>query len=465
VKTLPKNIAAIGGSDLLRKLIGFLTITYLTRHISVSDFGIINIGFTVLSYILIVGAAGLPTLGTREAARSSSTSLIYRIVTVRFATTLATMLLVCVVVFFVVTDQAVAAMIILMSVTAIPNALYLDWYYQGKEAMSIIGIARGLSALTNFILTVFFVKGPGDLYWVALAAILSDSLACGLYYLSLRNHAGSLQFEKINLKVTSLLNEALPLGIGSILAQLSINIAPILIGIVLSIEAVGIFSASYKLVFFLLFFDRLLATILLPATSRLLRENPEKVIERLGEAQKWVFLIALPVCAGGAILSPDILSYLFGKAYLAAAPLFSILIWFVFFTMMNTVFCTGLVAAQREKDYAKVMVMSSALYAGCITLGTLLFGLFGTAVGLLVAETGTVILSGSKLLDVLPLALPREGTKILGSVLIMITGIKLLPHLHVLLLIGSGIVFYSIGILLLKAVSRTELRIMRKRIL
>ncbi len=464
MKRLAKNITAIGGSDLTRKLFGFLSVTYLTRHISVSDFGIVNLGFTVFSYILILSAAGLPSLGTREIARSSERSLIGDILFTRIILTLLILVVTIIGVLLFVTNPIVAAMIILISVTAIPNALFLDWYFQGKESMSYIGFARTIGAIINFVVIVSFVKTPQQLIWVALAAIASDLSTCFVYFAFTRNEFLGTKYSFNLNKVRSLLKQALPLGVGSILAHLSINLAPIVIGIVLTTRSVGLFSAASKLVFFLMLFDRVLATLLLPATSRTYSQEPGKFLTQLQQAQKWVFLLSIPICVGGTMLSTDVIRFIFGNNYIEAAPIFSILLWFVFLTMVHTVLNAGLVATGNEKAYAHVMIISSCIYFSFVILGTLFYGEIGAAIGFIASEIISVLLSRFKLHKIIELKFPDKTLQILISAVAMALALIALPHTHVFITILIGAVTYGIVIFALRALTLTELQTILKRV-
>ncbi|HEV8539187.1 MAG TPA: hypothetical protein VGR15_09760, partial [Bacteroidota bacterium] len=66
MKRLASNFIAIIASDIGRRVLGFLTIAFLARTITTSDFGAINIGFAVLSYALVSSAGGLGAFGARE---------------------------------------------------------------------------------------------------------------------------------------------------------------------------------------------------------------------------------------------------------------------------------------------------------------------------------------------------------------------------------------------------------------
>ncbi len=465
MKRLAKNITAIGGSDLTRKLFGFLSVTYLTRHISVSDFGIVNLGFTVFSYILILGAAGLPSLGTREIARSSERSFIGDILFTRILLTLLILIVTTIGVSVFVTNPIIAAIIILISVTAIPNALFLDWYFQGKESMSFIGFARSIGAIVNFCVIYFFVKSSQQLIWVAFAAIASDVSSCIIYFIFARNEFSKTTYSFQFKKVISLLKQALPLGVGSILAHASINLAPIVIGIILTTHSVGLFSAAFKLVFFLMMFDRVLATLLLPATSRIYTQQPAQFLIQLREAQKWVLILCVPLCVGGTILSADVIGLVFGTNYMEAAPIFSILLWFVLLTMVHTVFNAGLVATGNEKAYAQVMMISSILYFSFIIIGTLVYGAIGAAIGFIASEIISVLLSRNRLQQIIEMNLPDKTIQILLSAAVMALSIVLLPHIPLLFAIAVGAIIYGIATFTFRAITLQELQTLSKRMM
>ena len=71
MRNASKNLLSITGGDLSRRVLGFATVAYLARVMTTSDFGAINIGYSVLSYGLVVSAGGLGTLGVREVARGA----------------------------------------------------------------------------------------------------------------------------------------------------------------------------------------------------------------------------------------------------------------------------------------------------------------------------------------------------------------------------------------------------------
>ncbi len=464
MKRLTKNVIALVGSDLTRKFFGFLTIAYLTRHVDISDFGLINIGLTILSYVLIFGSAGITSFATREIARSTEMQFIGRVLTTRLLLTIVLIALATVVVYIFVQDRFAATFFIICTLAALPNALFLDWYFQGKESMSSIGAARGVAAMVNFLLIFFIVQTSADIIWVAVAAIIGDVFASILYFFTARNYHLSFNYKFDVQDSIALMKQSLPLGMGSILAHSSVNLSPLLLGILLSTYSVGIFSAASKLVFFLMMFDRLLSTLMLPATSRIYSHQPEQFKQRLEEAQKWVLLLALPICVGGTLLSSELIQFIFGKAYYASSQIFSVLVWFLLMTMLHTVYAAGLVAIGKEKLFAKVMGGSTLIYVAFIFTGTYLYQEIGAATAMVLAETCTVIMTRINLRQSFTISLPSSFVQIILALIAMTLALHFVPELHFLLKIFVGGIVFSFVAITMKAVTYSELQQMARRV-
>jgi len=88
------------------------------------------------------------------------------------------------------------------------------------------------------------------------------------------------------------------------------------------------YSASQKIVQLLYVLPAILAMSTFPAISRLISEKAKKKAKVLMErAVAAVFLLALPITAGGSILSSQIIALIYGAEYLPASPAFFFLIF------------------------------------------------------------------------------------------------------------------------------------------
>ena len=464
MKRHSKNFLAIIGSDIVRRVLGFFTIAFLARKVGVGGFGVINIGYTVLSYALVVSSAGLGSYGLRAIARGESSGLVNTIITIRLISSFGAFILVSLAAVFFISNDTIALMMILFCITLFPQAFFLDWYYQGKEQMGIVGAGRMLSAIIYLLLILGFVRSASDILWVAAAAIGGEIAAsCIMWFYYRRISSGSrLMFSLFGWR--SLIEQALPLGGGSILSTISINLPILVIGIILTNSDAGIFSAANKLVFFLLMLDRVFGALLIPASARLHNQSPELLSSTLKLALKWILITTLPICVGGTILADKIVLTVFGMQYTSAIDIFRILIWFFFFTMLHTIYISGLLAIGQEKAYASVMIISVIIYGVSTIVCTKLFGVAGTAAAMIVSEAATLIFMRRQLQRSISIPLPEPIVQIILSVIVMGVAVGVLPSMNVFLSILFGALFYGVLLFAIKAITIEEVLNLLKRI-
>ncbi|TLY32629.1 MAG: hypothetical protein E6K56_02795 [Ignavibacteria bacterium] len=132
VKQLSKNAISIILSDAGRRVLGFFTIALLARRLAPSDFGLITIGFTVLSYATMLAAGGLGAIGIRAVARGESSLEGSSVIGARLVNSIIAFLLIGVSLIFIA-NRLTTILVLCFSVSLIPNAFLLDWYFQGTR--------------------------------------------------------------------------------------------------------------------------------------------------------------------------------------------------------------------------------------------------------------------------------------------------------------------------------------------
>ena len=451
------------GSDVARRILGFLAIAYLARKVGVQEFGAVSVGFAVLSYAVMVSAFGMPFYGTRETARGSPKNLINAIVSLRLvAGCIAYVGVVIVCLLFV--SRETAFLIIVFCLSLFPFSFLIEWYYQGKERMGFIGAGRMMSAVVYFGMIFLFVRSASDIVWVAIAAVAGDIIHAVYLWLMYRRVMQGEQFRFTLKGGRELLKSSFPLGYGSLIGGLSINVPQIALGILMTNHEVGLFSAASKLVLFLLMFDRVFGTLLLPASSRLQESSPALLTSTLTFSMKWILLLTLPICVGGTVLSGDIMLLVFGTQYADSALLFTVLIWFFMFTTLHTVYTSGLIAFGKEKIYAKVMLISGAIYLISIVGGILLFGVVGAAAAMVISEAATYFIMRKKYHEFSKIPLPGSLWSIIISTIVMGFCVIILPPIPVIFAIATGVAVYGVMIMLTKSITKEELVSLVRRV-
>jgi O-antigen/teichoic acid export membrane protein len=412
---------------------------------------------------MMASAGGLGMFGARAAARGEGPLLAGPFIGARLMNALAALALIACVV-FLMPNAATGRFILLLSVALIPVALNLDWYFQGKEAMASIGVARIISAAVYFLLAVTLVHTPADLLLVAAGAVAGDTAAALFLAMRFRRRFPAERLRPVFSGWRKLTLGAFPLGAGTLLAQIGVNLPPLVLGILMTNADAGIFSAAGKLVTLLLVVDRVIATLLLPATARSYGRSPEALSEMLNGAVKWMAIVALPVCVGGAVLARRIVPVVFGDAYAAAGDVLSVLIWFLPATLLHTVYTSGLIAAGEEKLYGRIMVIGALIYVCSTFLLTALFGAIGSAAAVVISEAGGVVLMARRSGEFLRLSVPATALKSLAAAAVMCVALLLIGPASLPVLVGSGALVYGVLMLATRAITRTDLDELLRRV-
>lgn len=463
MRRLSQNFFSIILSDVGRRLLGFLAVAYLARKVGTANFGAINIGFTVLSYAMMVSSAGLNSFGTRSVAQGAPPTIINDILSVRLVTSSVAFGLVAFVALFFIPNDLTATLIILFNVSLFAQAVLLEWYFQGREEMTVIGFGRFASAVLYLLLLLVLVRTPDDLMWVAFASVAGDMLAAAILFSTFKRQHADFHFALHLSRWKSLFAEAFPIGVGSMMAHFSVNLPPLALGILMTNSDVGIYSAASKLVFFMLMFDRVLSTLLLPASSRLHTYTPERLLSVLSTALKWIILIVLPLCVGGMLLADELLFLIYGAQYIQAADIFRILIWYFSFTMLHTIYSVGLIAIEKEKIYSKVMFVSMLIYTITIITGILIFGILGAAVAVVVSEAVTLLMMRFRFERFMQVPFPIQTVKMIVAAILMGVVLLFLPPVHVLLSIAIGGTIYLGTLLATRALTLHDITALTKK--
>ena len=450
MKKLTANFLSLTASEILRKIFGFLAVAYLARRLSVSEFGLVSLAFTVLSYTLNISTAGLNLFGIRESVRTLDHVFTGRLVSLRLVFGATVFLVTVAAAQILVADPLTVKLIVLFNCTLFAQALVLDWYFQGKEAMRTVSIGKSVTAAVYLILLLMFVKRSQDLLYVGYAAVGGDVAMMLFFLLRFRNEGGRLR-PVIDIPVwKDMIKQAIPLGVGTVLGQISINLAPLALAILMTTTEVGLYSAASKLVVFLLLFDRVLGVLLLPASARLHAVAPAQLGERLSDALKWILLTALPICVGGMLVANDMIRLVFGENFVAAAELFRILIWFLCFTMIHTVYTSGLIAVAPSNVYGRVMSISALVYLISIGLLTKFFGIHGTVFAVVLSEGITLLVARANLRPYLQLRPKFSLLWIACALAAMIATVVALQAFGMFVRVSVGAAIYIAALVVLR---------------
>jgi len=468
-----KNFITLFIGDGISFLLNFFTVVYLARTLEVGYFGIINFAFAFYAFGSFLTNLGLISVGTRDIAQDSrikdptaQNKYISNVISLRLFLGFLTFILLLILALIIRKPLNVKLLIIFYGFSLFPVALILEWAFLGWERMEYIAIERILIAASYLTLIFLLIKNTNNILILPIAYLVSNLLGAVFLFIVYHLTQNKSFYHKLKLKVNfnewqQLIIQALPIGLGAILIQFSINFNTIFLGLVKSDVDVGLFSAANKLLVFILIFDRVFCNTTFPIISRYFIMGKAQLSILLTRLGKLVFTISIPICVGGFMLSPNLIKLIYGATYQSGFSIFRILVWFLLIAMLNSLCTSSLIAGKKTKDY--IWAIGIGVIANVILnliLVPIIAGL-GTAIALVTAELVTFIVLMLKIKSIVQIKFILSNIiKPIIATVVMAVIIKLLVYkLSVIPLIVLAAFVYGITIILIKGFNKEDLGI------
>ncbi len=467
MKKALKNILAVSLSDILSRLLGFGANAYLARTLGTFGFGAMSVGFSVLSFAAMLSSPGVQVAGTRHVATTGDNvdDYVSNVNSLRTALATGCVLIIGIVSWAFINSPEMALTVFVFSLSAIPVALSLDWYFLGKENLLASSGSRVVVAGIYLAFILFLVRSEGDIIRTAVAFLVANCLAT-VWLLVMYSRSGRRFRLAIRLvEWKKLIRHSLPLGISSFLAQTIMNVPVLVVGVIVSSHAAGLFNAAMKLIFFALMIDRVFYAMFFPVISRHRSGDMEQFKRSGALALKIVLAVSVPVVVSGSVFAREMVHVVYGNEFLDAAVPFQILLLYFLFSVINTAFMSMMIADKREAEYLRIMAIGTgALVVLCVIL-SFTHGLVGASAAVAIGEGVMTVL-----------LVATEGRKIFRKLWTLITpaiiagalmsGVLLLLNTWTMFIaVPTGLIVFAAALWLLKGISGEEILFLRERFL
>ncbi len=324
-----KNYSFLASSYAASRLLTFFSLVYIARRLGVQPFGQINFALAIFTYSTLLTHLGLMTFGTREVARQPGQiqRQVTGILSLRMALTLASFLLLLGFTYLVTLDRQLKILIVLFGLCLFPTAALMDWAFKGVERMNVVGIIEMVRAMPYLALILFWVRQPSHVVRIPIFFFLSTLLGALLGLALFRRDYGSLRPQAELAFWKRAMRESLPLGLAFMLLQVYYLTDTVVLGFLRGAVSVGLYSAAYKLVAFVLAMGGLFFETTFPVVSRYYKQASERLPWLITSSLRVTILLAIPMAVGGTVLAGPVLMSLYGAEYRAATIAFQLLIW------------------------------------------------------------------------------------------------------------------------------------------
>ncbi|MEO5824783.1 MAG: flippase [Gemmatimonadales bacterium] len=439
------NFAALASGELASRAVGFAVTAMLTRRLGADGFGELAFAVAVAGYVLLVPVLSLQEFGSREVSRSP-TQASHAIASVTLVRLLVAMCGVGVLALFAVLMPMAPHLkwlIVISGLAMVPTALNAGWGYKALEQTARPGASLVLLQVVSFVGVFTMVHGPGDLLRVPVIQAVGEVAAAALLLPLLWQG-----WPTASLKAgIALVRGASPMVVNRLLRAIVVAADVVMLGVLTESAQVGLYSAAYRVCFLLTAIAASAHIVFQPALMRAHDDAP-RASKVLTDSTLVAGALGLPLVAGGIIVAPDLLGFLFSAPFRDATAAFRLLLLAMGMLFLHGTMNSAFLA--RHRLGAQTAVIGAAAFLNVVLNAVLIptWGILGASLATVAAEG--LILVGSVVvlrgwnwqIDYRVLAKPAFAASAMALLLLA------LPGWHVMIRIIGGAVTY-VGVLML----------------
>lgn len=331
VRTIAKNSLWLIIGEIISKVIIFFFTIIVARSIGVVDFGKYSFALSFVMTFSIMIDFGLTIFLFREISRNRS-------LVAKYVSNILIFRLILCGVFFILVSSLVNILaypldtkwlIYLLSGWTI--FLNLSWVFRvAFKAIEKMYYEAAINIVDNFLrlaLVIFLLKVGVGVIGIGLSLLLASSITLFFSVFIFMRRLCRLNF-KIDLSIWSMaFKQVIPLALASMLITCFGRIDNIILSMFKGDMAVGLYNASLKLVWMLIFIPGFITQAAFPKLSTYAFSASEKFGTILAYLLKMNFFLTLPVSLTVSWFSPTIIKFIYGDSYMASFEVLRLLIW------------------------------------------------------------------------------------------------------------------------------------------
>ena len=353
MNSIKKNFIINGIKIFFNLLFPIITFPYISRILGPVGIGKIAFAASIINYFLLFTNLGIPLYGIREVARtrenrlnlskSFSEILFLNLITTIFGIVIFTTFLK---LNLFGNDIRVFQ---IMSLNIIFTFIGVEWYFQGTENYGYITKRSILFKIISIIFMFIFVKRKEDI--VIYAGILVLALV-GSNILNFFKARKEILVSFKNLNIKKHLKPILTIFSMNIATSIYTNLDSVMLGYRSSDYALGIYSASSKIIHLVLGIVTSLGAVILPRISNYIANKKEDELkEVLENTLTFLLAISIPCIIGINFTAVEIIKIFSGNEFITAVKTMRILSSIIFFIAFSNFLGITLSKRGRKESF------------------------------------------------------------------------------------------------------------------
>lgn len=371
-------------------IVPMITLPYVTRILGGAGYGDFSLALNWILYLQVIVEYGFGYWGAHRVATNGKEHLqntFSSIITARIALLIVSFVAMCVV--YILSGKKISHFICMniLFFMVLGVTFQLTWLFQGMQDMKFITMINATSRTISVLLIFTLIKDAGDvyLYCFLYSCTYILSAVIGLY---MANKMYGLKVRLCRFKdAKSALSEAWPLFISQAMSKVLSGFGVTVLGVIATSNAVGIYSAVYKIPYTMALFFNPISQAVYPNISASFSKSKEMGYSRVKKIASFIVPLFSGMAIIIAILHHPIVWILFGTEYVNCSfILVPLAIWFVLSVINNFLGIQTLVASGHQKEYSNVFLISAICSVVLYVILGKIWGLFGIAFSTCISE-------------------------------------------------------------------------------
>lgn len=391
-----RRFAPLAGGEIGARVMSFVATAYLARTLGATGFGQIAFAAAVVAQFGTALAAGIGEVGSREVARQPSRvreiaagGAMARLIGAAIAISLVLALT-----WILPLDTTMQRVTMLSSLFLIPLALDTGWVYKGSGKTQRVGWGLLLAQATSLVLIVLFIRDASKVTRVPVLQAAGDLAAA--VFLAVPLLRGRWKWPAPS-AVGELPRQSGLITISRSLRTIIVSFDVILLGLMVKSAEVGLYSAAYRIVFFVMAIMYASHVAFLPEMSRGGSDN-SRMSSILSRAIGLSVTVVLPFVVGGWLIAPSLMALIFGEPYRGGAVALQLLLLSILLIAIHGTTRNVFLARERLGTETTIVAIGVAVN---IILNVLLIpraGITGAAVATVIGEAVILVLAAGTVL-------------------------------------------------------------------
>ena len=390
-----KNFTNLSLNQGINILIAIVATPILFQNLGDSQFGLVNLAFSIFMLISIVVSYGYHLNGPKQISLlnklEKEADVIKDIVSLRLF--IAIIISIVIIALIYLTDFFNGyELIILFSIPILfSEAIHPVFYLQGKNNLSLLAILNAFSKLFYLGLIILSIKNQNDAFKVNLIYGSVLSLVF-LVYWGLFFYKNKLKFHFVDLdKIKFRLKENFQFFMSSVAGHISIHSGIIILKLFANNSELGKFALANKIAFLLRMIPVFIVQSVLQNASIINQNNPLNLKKHLNYYFKRGLILTFVVGLFFTVFSKWIIIIFSGQEIIYSNQILSVLSFIPFLAMLNFKNILLILVNEKKEILNKATWISAFIMIPLAIVLSYYYKGFGLAIALLISEFSSFI--------------------------------------------------------------------------